>query len=150
MAAVHLADQKWDDARGELERALAIPGADPEISLEYGLLCQRAEDWNGAFDAFRGIPPDHQSFRMAQYQIGRSAVMSGERLDEGADALLAYLDHTPRGGMPSKAWAHVRLGQVYEKQGRRAEARAQYQAALELEPDHEEAQKALRSLHNGA
>jgi Flp pilus assembly protein TadD len=39
---------------------------------------------------------------------------------------------------------------VYERRGELALARRQYEAALALEPEHEEAKKALRNLGDSA
>ena len=57
-----------------------------------------------------------------------------------------YLTMEPTELNPSLAWAHVRLGMLYEKKRDFATAQAEYEAALALEPDHEEAQKALKKV----
>ena len=47
---------------------------------------------------------------------------------------------------PDAAAAHWRLGMVKEKGGDKARARTEYQKALELRPDFEEAKKSLAKL----
>ena len=62
-------------------------------------------------------------------------------------ALTLYLDHhvDPSDTVfpPS---AHWRLGMLYEHKGDTEQARGSYEKALQLNPDHEEARKALKKL----
>jgi tetratricopeptide (TPR) repeat protein len=71
---------------------------------------------------------------VGQYAVGRVAAESGQRLDRGAAALARYLAYQPKPGEPSLASAHWRLGAVREAQGQREAARAEYEAALRLDP----------------
>ena len=83
---------------------------------------------------------------LSLYQLGRTASLSGERLDEGERALRAYLaSPIPERG-PEPAHIHYRLGLIYEKQGAKDLAREEYRAALLLRPRHRDAQKALAAL----
>jgi len=52
----------------------------------------------------------------------------------------------PEAGAPLIAGAHWSLGQVYEKEGRKAEARAELETAVRLKPDFEPAKKDLKRL----
>lgn len=79
------------------------------------------------------------------YALGRTASVSGQNLERGEQALRAYIASPLQGG-PASANAHYRLGMVLEKKGAKALARAEYQAALQLNPKLEEAKKALASL----
>ncbi|MFN7162760.1 MAG: tetratricopeptide repeat protein, partial [Fimbriimonadales bacterium] len=118
-----------------------------DVQMERGNLCQRAERWPCAHEAFDAVIATDAEHMVAWYQVGRTAVLSGERLEEGVDAFRRYInEHTPRGGEPSTAWAHTRLGTLYEKLGRAEDARASYRAALALEPNHESAIAALAAL----
>jgi tetratricopeptide (TPR) repeat protein len=79
----------------------------------------------------------------ALYRIGRLAVLSGQGLERGEECLKLYIDHQPTEDEPSLASAHLELGALYQKQGDRARARKEYEAALTLEPSSLEAKKAL-------
>jgi len=80
------------------------------------------------------------------YQVGRTASLSGENLDRGEQALKAYLaGPIPERG-PEPAHAHYRLGTIYEKKGAKDLAREEYRTALQLNPRHQEARKALANL----
>lgn len=82
----------------------------------------------------------------AQYTVGRIAAESGQQLERGAAALAGYLRGSPRPGEPSLGGAHWRLGMIREKQGQRAAARAEYEAALRLEPKLDGARKGLERV----
>ena len=80
------------------------------------------------------------------YQVGRTASLSGQNLDQGEQALKAYLAHpTPERG-PAPAHVHYRLGTIYEKKGAKDLAREEYRTALQLNPRHQDARKALAAL----
>lgn len=82
----------------------------------------------------------------AAYQLARLSVVTGERLDRGETLLRQYLRHTPRAGEPPLFAAHWRLGTLYERQGKRDQARASYRAALALNPSFKPAQESLSKL----
>ncbi|HET6760966.1 MAG TPA: tetratricopeptide repeat protein [Gemmatimonadaceae bacterium] len=80
------------------------------------------------------------------YQVGRTASLSGQNLDQGERALKTYLANpTPERG-PAPAHVHYRLGLIYEKKGSKELAREEYRAALQLNPKHQDARKALAAL----
>jgi len=80
------------------------------------------------------------------YQLGRAASLSGHYLDRGERALKTYLANpTPERG-PAPAHVRYRLGMIYEKKGTKDLAREEYRAALQLNPRHRDAQKALAAL----
>jgi tetratricopeptide (TPR) repeat protein len=156
---------KRDDVRGALVRgrqamnrkdpataerlareALAKHPGEPRLQSALGLIYQSQERWDAAFEVFEAqLAADPQSFD-ALYQIGRTAALSGQRLDRGAEALRRYLGHTPSPESPPLANAHYRLGMVYERQGNKPGARAEYRAALALDPKLDDAKEALKKL----
>ena len=80
------------------------------------------------------------------YQLGRTAALSGQNLDQGEQALkLVLANPTPESG-PSPAGLHYRLGMIYEKKGAKELAREEYRTVLQLNPRHQDAQKALAGL----
>jgi tetratricopeptide (TPR) repeat protein len=88
-----------------------------------------------AFAALDEIRRRHPESSVADYQLGRAAAMSGRRLDQGAAALQRYLGTTPDEDQPPLWAAHWRLGQILEKAGNVSGARAEYAAALKLNPN---------------
>lgn len=79
------------------------------------------------------------------YAYGRAASVSGMNLDRGEQAMKGYIAAPiPQG--PPVANAHYRLGLILDKKGDKAGARAEYQAALRLDPALQDAKKALDAL----
>ncbi|MES3035703.1 MAG: tetratricopeptide repeat protein [Gemmatimonadota bacterium] len=82
----------------------------------------------------------------ALFSIGRTAAVSGQQLQRGEQALQQYLRGRRGPNDPPLANANYRLGQVYEKQGRKAEARTAYQTALRSNPSMRDASVALERV----
>ncbi len=80
---------------------------------------------------------------LAIYQLGKLSAVSGQRLDQGEQYLLRYLSYTPKNNEPSHAGANMRLAQIYEKKGKRADAKLKYEAALKLDSKLQEAKDGL-------
>ncbi|MFM8742988.1 MAG: tetratricopeptide repeat protein [Cytophagales bacterium] len=84
-------------------------------------------------------PDDYTSI----YQVGKTAALSGQRLDRGEECLKKYLAHTPTQNEPSHAGAYMRLAQIKEKRGNKIEAKKLFEAALKLDGNLKEAKKGL-------
>jgi len=146
LASIASRDKDWATAAGAYTTlAKQFPdSAAPWTSLAamYG----QQKRWSEAFatvDAFLAAQPSSMS---AQYALGRTAAESGEQLDRGAQALERYLTHTPVANEPALASAHLRLGQIEEKRGRKDAARAQYTSALSADPKLKAAQDGLERV----
>ncbi|MFL6264435.1 MAG: tetratricopeptide repeat protein [Thermoanaerobaculia bacterium] len=143
-----LALNQKDPAAAEkgLKEAIQKSPAEPRLRLTLGAVYQSQQKWDAAFDTFGAMvkadPPNWD----ALYQIGKTAALSGQRLDRAEECLKRYLGHSPGPESAPLANAHFRLGQVYQKKGNKAAARAAYQEALKLDPRLEDAKKALASL----
>ncbi|MCK6617189.1 MAG: tetratricopeptide repeat protein [Cyclobacteriaceae bacterium] len=81
-----------------------------------------------------------------QYWYGKITALTGINMERGETFLLSYLEHTPTKEEPSHAGANMRLGQIREKQGNKAEAKRYYEAALKLDSKLEGAQKGLERV----
>src|SRR6266508_6386499 len=117
----------------------------PEPYYWIGSFYERRKNYARAFEVYEQLLEKKPGEWSACYQIGRTAVVSGERLDRGVECLKLYLSHTPNLEEPSLAWAHYRLGMLYEKKRAKGLAREEYTAALSLDPALKEARKALSS-----
>jgi tetratricopeptide (TPR) repeat protein len=72
---------------------------------------------------------------VAGYHRARLWIIEGERLVDAERLLLAYLEGPERrGGAASRAGAHWRLAQLYERQDRDEHAEEQYRLAATLDP----------------
>jgi TolA-binding protein len=79
----------------------------------------------------------------ALFSLGRTAAVTGQQLERGEQALQQYLRGQRGPNDPPFANAHFRLGQIYERQKRNADARAAYSLALKSNPSMRDAQIAL-------
>jgi tetratricopeptide (TPR) repeat protein len=61
-----------------------------------------------------------------------------------------YLGQEPEGEEPDRAHAHRLLGLILEKQGRRAEAVSELEAAVEMNPRFKEAKEDLKRVKAGS
>jgi tetratricopeptide (TPR) repeat protein len=149
VGAAFLALRAKDNAGAEREYEGAIAAA-PDSALGYlslGALYQRLERWNDAFATYDRLLERHPDDMSAHYQIGRTAALSGQNLDRGEQSIKLWLAKPPRNApRATMAGAHHRLGQIYEKRGRRDAARAEYEEAVRLNPNNEDAKKSLAAL----
>jgi len=143
-----LAEQRkdFDQALREYGRAAAEFPEKAEPSYWIGALHARNGEYARAFAVYEKLLEKDSGQTAACYQIGRVAVLSGQRLDRGEECLKLYLQRDPKPDEPSLASAHYRLGLLYEKKGNRALARREYSAALELDSARDDARKALKKI----
>lgn len=88
--------------------------------------------------------PDNYSLR---YSFGRTSAISGLQLSLGEECMTKYMSsYTPKPGEPSHAAARMRLGQIYEKQGKRTEARSMFEQAWKQDNSLKEAKEGLARL----
>jgi len=86
-------------------------------------------------------------YRAAQIVLGQSTEGSKD-LPRGESYLRKYISQNPEPDSPSLAEAHWQLGLVLEKEGRKAEAAAEIEAGLSMDPDLTQAKIALKRLRN--
>ena len=146
LGRVHIEEEDWEVAAREYRAALDAGDESPATYYWLGFALQQAEDYDAAFEAFeKAIAADPQD-PSAYYQLGRTAAFSGRNLDRAAQCLNQYLELPQKRGSPAAEHAHWRLGMIYELQEKNDQAAAEYRKALEIDPQHEEAKKALKSL----
>ncbi len=145
-ALIHQEGGRIAEAEKEYRAAAAVDTNRTEPLLWLGFFFQESKQYEKAFEPFDQVLRKDVENRDALYQIGRTAALSGLRPERAEECLKKYLELKPGEGAPSPAWAHFRLGMVYEKKGVKELARAEYASAVSLDPSHEEAKKALKSL----
>lgn len=145
-AALLLQDERTAEAERKLRVAIDQAPAVPDHRFALGYFYLQLERWNEAFATFTEITERFRKEHQAWFQIGRTAAMSGQRLDVGERALRRYLKYKPKSGEPPLAWAHYRLGQIHEQRHATRAAATAYEAALALDPRHGDARAALGAL----
>ena len=146
MAQILTKKKDYGAAEKEYLTVVEMDSNDTDALFGLGRFYQDTKVWDKAFDTFEkvlAIDPKHMN---ALYQIGRTGVFSGENIDRAVECLKLFLTMEPGEGTPTLGNAHWRLGMLYEKQGLKDLARSEYEAALKLNPDDQNAKKALENL----
>jgi cytochrome c-type biogenesis protein CcmH/NrfG len=103
-----------------------------------------AAHMQAAVDAAAKLGPDDARL---EYYRGVALVLAQQDPAAAEQHLRAYLQTVPDGSqVPSHSSAHHWLGTLYEAQGQRDQAAAEYQAVLSLDPRDDGARKALERV----
>jgi tetratricopeptide (TPR) repeat protein len=142
-------EQRGGDLTGaEQELDAAVAAAPDSAVAQYSLaaLYQSEKRWPEAFAIYDRLIATMPGELMARFQYGRASALSGTNLERGASELKSFIaaagDSVPA---VTRAGAHDRLGTIYARQGQKDAARAEYQAALAINPRNAEAKKGLAS-----
>lgn len=87
----------------------------------------------------------HQNVTVLYY-VARANIFEGKNLDDAEKYLKMYLTRYPEETYPDRAYAHLRLGQVYQKQGKNELAVKSFEEAVRLMPEMDEAREELKNL----
>jgi len=130
----------------ELQQMLTSYPDSPAVYASLAALYANQKQFDKAFTVLDQRLRTKPNESTTLYQVGRTASLSGQNLDRGEQALKTYLvNPIPERG-PAPAHVHYRLGTIYEKKGVKDLAREEYRTALQLNPKHPDAQKALAAL----
>jgi tetratricopeptide (TPR) repeat protein len=119
-------------------------------SLALVELSSAERKYDESFKLLDDVLRSHPGALGACFQFGRTAAMSGQRLDEGAEALHTYLAAPQDEDLPPQWAAHWRLGQILEKKGDLPGARSEYQAGLALNPTQPQLVDSIRRVAQSA
>lgn len=134
-----------DKAHVQADRILQLDPGRGRIA-KAGLFA-REKKYDEAFALYEDVLQQTPDDYATRYQIGRLAAESGQRLDRGKECLQFCLAATPPANAPGHAPAHWRIGNIFEKQGDKAAARASYEAALAIDAKFESAIASLKKLN---
>jgi tetratricopeptide (TPR) repeat protein len=140
-------DKKLAEAEKEY---VAADQAAPDSSLAAYTLAAfyvGQQRWSDAFAVYDRMEKRFPSEWLIRYNMGRVAALSGERLERGERELRALIAAPPADMQKTLlSGAHQRLGMILERQGRKDQARAEYQQALAINPANDNARKSLAAL----
>ena len=106
-------EERLDDARRHYLDAYAARPANPVYRMSAGIIHQDAKDWSKAFAVFEQWTREEPKAAGAWYQLGRTAVLSGQRLEEGVAAFNRFLALPEQPGQPGL----IDLHQLYSFSG---------------------------------
>ncbi len=133
-------EKKPGEAEKEYQEAVKANGEYVFVLANFYL---NQKQYEKAFVLFEEAVKKNPSDFVSIYQIGKSAALSGQRLERGEECLKKYLAHTPAQNEPSHAGANMRLAQIKEKRGSKAEAKKLFETALKLDGTLAEAKEGL-------
>jgi len=120
----------------------AASGAYEVLARVYAATRRRSELESLLARAEKAVPDDLGSYESAAVAL----VETGQDFPRAERYLNRYLSQPPEGRQPSHAEAHLTLATLYSKEGRKADAIHQLEAALRLEPDLQPARTELKRL----
>jgi Tfp pilus assembly protein PilF len=136
-------------AEAERELIAAVAAAPDSVVASYSLAAfyQNVRRWPDAFAVYDSIMTALPGELMAHFQYGRAAALSAINTDRGEHELKLFIAQATD-DIPSvtRSGAHMRLGTIYQRQGKPNLARIEYQAALSINPRNAEAKRALATL----
>jgi tetratricopeptide (TPR) repeat protein len=144
---LYLRDKKVAEAEKEY---VAAEQAAPDSSLAaYNLagFYEGQQRWADAFGVYERMEKRFPTEWVVRFRIGRLAALSGDRMDRGEKELRALIASPPVDiAIGTHVGLHWRLGMILEKQGKKDQARAEYNAALAIDPKNENVKKSLAAL----
>ena len=146
-AYIYGRQKKPDLARKEYLDAVREEPNSPKSHYLLGIsFLQADKNYKSAAEEFEMAVKLDPAFMPGWFQIGHMAALSGANLQRGEEALQKYLAYTPKPDEPQHYRAYFWLGGIYEKQGKRAEARQSYAQSLRINPRQPDVAEALKKI----
>ena len=143
---IYAHQKKTDLAKKEYFDEVKENPKSPRARYDLGLYYVGEKNYKAGTDELEAAVKLDPAYMPAYFRIGQAAVYSGGNFARGEEALRKYLAYSPKTEEPPLARAHYWLGQIYEKQGKKAEAKASFAASLKLNPNQKEVAEALKRV----
>jgi Tfp pilus assembly protein PilF len=139
--------KKHDLARQEYIDAVKEQPNSPKTHYFLGTSFLTADkNYKQAAEEFEMAVKLDPNYMPGWFQIGHMAALSGANLTRGEEALQKYLAYTPKADEPQHYRAYYWLGGIYERQGKKAEARQNYAMSLKINPRQPDVAEALKKI----
>jgi tetratricopeptide (TPR) repeat protein len=146
-ARTHAAAKEPELVRKEYVDMLKEQPASARAHHYFGVYLMGTEkNYKSATDEFEAALKVDPSYMPAYFQIGHTAALAANNFARGEEALKKYLMYKPKEDEPPIARAHYWLGAIYEKQGKKAEAKASYAASLKINPNQKDVNEAIKRV----
>jgi tetratricopeptide (TPR) repeat protein len=120
MGNVYMHEKKTAEAEKEF---IEMAKVDPNYVGGLANFYVGQKQFDKAFSMFEDELKKNPEDYVAIYQIGKTSAVSGQRLERGEECLKKYFSYSPKQNEPSHAGANMRLAQIKEKRGQKAEAK---------------------------
>lgn len=146
--------EHFEKADDQLRLTQQLVELDPQTEVHYvryGIQLTNRERYADAIAFYEQTLKDHPSFLAVQYQLGRARYIAEDDFAKALQAFTSYIDQFPPLWVRPKyfvdlSYAYWRRGLVHQKQDNKTAAKADFQKAIQLDPDNEDAKKALKKL----
>jgi tetratricopeptide (TPR) repeat protein len=146
-AYIYGRQKKHDLARQEYVNAVKEQPNLPKTHYWLGISFLTADkNYKAAAEEFEMAVKLDPSYMPGWFQIGHMAALSGASLQRGEEALQKYLTYTPKPDEPQHYRAYYWLGGIFEKQGKKGEARQSYATSLKINPRQPDVAEALKKI----
>jgi tetratricopeptide (TPR) repeat protein len=145
-AFIYTHQQKTDEASNEYLAEVREFPKSARAHIDLGVSYIVAKNFKAAVDEFETARNVEPTYMPVYFRLGQGAVLTSSNYAHGEEALRKYLAYTPKENEPSHARAHYWLGQIFEKQGKRAEAKASFATSLKLNPAQKDVAEALKRV----
>lgn len=146
VALIYAHQKKPDLAKKEYLDEVKENPKSPRAHYDLGLFFISEKNYKAGTDEYEASVKLDPAFMPAYFRIGQAAVFSSANYARGEEALRKYLAHTPKTDEPPLARAHYWIGQIFEKQGKKAEAKASFATSLKLNPSSKDVAEALKRV----
>jgi tetratricopeptide (TPR) repeat protein len=127
--------KKFAESEARAREAIRV---DPDRVEAHGLLAAALVQQKKWTELDRALPESERAVPdnlMPLYRAAADCVLTNVEIARAEQLLRRYLGQEPEPNMPGHADAHLWLGRALEKQGRKAEAVAEYHTALRMDPN---------------
>jgi tetratricopeptide (TPR) repeat protein len=145
-AFIYTHQNKVDEARNEYLAEVREYPKSARAHIDLGVSYIVAKNFKAADDEFETAVKVEPTYMPAYFRVGQGAAITSSNYAQGEEALRKYLAYTPKPDEPSHARAHYWLGQIFEKQGKKAEAKASFSLSLKLNPNQKDVAEALKRV----
>lgn len=146
-AAIAAKNKDMNAARGEYITAVRENPTSPKTHYWYAVFLMTGDkNYAASQKEMEAALALDANYMAAVFQIGHLAVLTNSNFARGEEALKRYLAYKPASDEPGHHRTHYWLGMLYEKQGKKAEAKAAYQASLRLRANQKDVTEALKRV----
>ena len=138
------------DVAGAEREYLAAVKAAPDSGVAYSRLAGfygNQKKWAEALAVQERLLAAKPDAVNAHLNIGWYLIQMKGDLERAEKEIKLWMAEPPKDApIPNKSFAHYALGRLYEEQGKKDVARAEYQSAVTINPKNEDAKKALAAM----
>jgi tetratricopeptide (TPR) repeat protein len=145
-AFIYTHQQKMAEARNEYLTEVREFPKSARAHIDLGVSYIVDKNYKAAGDEFELAIKVDPAYMPGYFRLGQISVFTTSNYARGEELLHKYLAYTPKENEPSLARAHYWLGQIFEKQGKKAEAKASFETSLKLNAAQKDVAEALKRV----